>query len=134
MTNEKKKAIRNFGLLVGFILCAYFGFRLTYRFGGLGSKTGLGIGLVLIVFGLIAPSLLAPAHALWMKLAACLGWFNTRLILGLVFFLMVVPFGMVARLLGKDLIDARIDGDEKESYWLNRPESPFDGNKQERMF
>ena len=47
---------------------------------------------------LIAPASLRPVYKVWMRFAGVLGWINTRIILGLVFFLMFFPFGLIMRL------------------------------------
>ena len=52
-----------------------------------------------------------------------LGWLNTRLILGLVFYLMITPLGLLIRLAGTDLLDEKIDK-KAESYWKKRPPAP----------
>ncbi len=128
-------AVSNFGLLVGFIVAAFFSFRLGSRGAGTFNHLGLSIGAILMFLGMLAPTLLKPAYKVWMLLAAGLGWFNTRLILGLIFTLMVVPCGMIARyIFGRDLIDAAIDGEKKDSYWLERSEGLFKPEKLERMF
>ncbi|HSD50561.1 MAG TPA: SxtJ family membrane protein, partial [Candidatus Methylomirabilis sp.] len=60
------------------------------------------LGIILGGSALLAPGVLAPVEKLWMRMAHALGWFNTRLILGLVYFLVVTPTGMVMRLIGRD--------------------------------
>ena len=54
-----------------------------------------------------------------MALAVVLGFFMSRLILVLLFYAIVTPIGLVMKLLGKDLLDERIDKN-KTSYWLKR--------------
>ena len=68
--------------------------------------------------GLAWPRVLSPLNAVWMKIGHALGWINTRLILGLVFFLLVTPTGFVARLLGYDPLKLRRRAGG--SYWIQR--------------
>ncbi len=68
--------------------------------------------------GLAWPRVLSPLNALWMKIGHVLGWINTRLILGLVFFLLVTPTGFVVRLLGYDPLKLRRRA--SGSYWIQR--------------
>jgi hypothetical protein len=134
MSQEKITSLRNFGLLVGGIIAAYFAFRIQYRFGANGSYAGLLIGLSGVILGLIKPTLLSPFYSVWMKLASALGWFNTRLILGLVFFFMVLPVGLFAKwILRRDLLDAAFEP-AKESYWHDKPKVDFKPEHLERMF
>jgi len=67
---------------------------------------------------LICPRLLAPLYKLWMKFGHVLGWINARIILGVVFFVMVTPIGLVMRLSGKDLL--RMRSPKSASYWIQR--------------
>jgi len=74
-------------------------------------------------FAAVAPMALLPLFRLWVRFAMFLGWLNTRLILGLVFYLMITPLGLIIRLAGTDLLDEKIDK-KAESYWKKRPPAP----------
>lgn len=55
----------------------------------------IAVGALLGLLGVLVPSLLIPFYKFWMGyVAAPLGWFNTRLILGIVFFLMFTPMAI----------------------------------------
>ncbi|MBN4080615.1 hypothetical protein JYT31_03020, partial [Beggiatoa alba] len=58
---------------------------------------------------LIYPLSLKPFYRLWMLFGAGMGWLNTRLILGLVFYFVFVPFGLVMKLLAKDPLSRKLD-------------------------
>ena len=62
----------------------------------------MGPGVFLIVLGAVLPQVLAPVHKGWMWVGHVLGWINTRILLGVVFYGLVTPIGIVFRLLGKD--------------------------------
>lgn len=53
---------------------------------------------LLSFFALVAPALLRPIYKVWMKFAEILGWINTRLILSIVFYFLIVPVGIIARI------------------------------------
>ncbi len=91
------------------------------------------LAVIFLVNGLLFPRLLKPVYYLWMKLAAALAWFNTRLILGIVFFLIFTPIGLILRLLRVDLIKQRWD-EKAKSYWIKRPEEPFDPSNYEKQY
>ena len=55
----------------------------------------------------------------WMIFAVILGWFMTRIILSLLFFLVITPIGLTMRLLGKDFLGLKIKS-SNESYWNKR--------------
>jgi Saxitoxin biosynthesis operon protein SxtJ len=81
------------------------------------------LAVVLVLPALVAPSVLKPAYRAWMALAAVLAWINTRIILGLVFFLVVTPIGLVMRLLGRDPMRRQFDR-AGESYRIRRVPRP----------
>ena len=86
-----------------------------------------------LLFGLIAPGALKPIYKLWLKFAAVLAWVNTRLILGLMFYLVFTPIGLILRLLRVDLIKQRWDRDAS-TYWIRRPSKTFDPANYERQY
>ena len=83
----------------------------------------LALGAALVLLALVAPRALAPAHRAWMTLAAMLAWINTRILLGLVFYGVVTPIGLVMRLVGRDPIERRLDP-ARTSYRVLRVPRP----------
>ena len=67
---------------------------------------------------LIYPKGLAPLYRLWMAFGHVLGWINARIILGLVFFVVVMPIGLIMRLFGKDFLSMRLN--PTGTYWIQR--------------
>jgi hypothetical protein len=86
-----------------------------------------------LVMGYLAIPLLRPLYLIWMKFAFMLGWINTRILLGLFFFLVLTPMGIVLRVMGKDLLDARIDK-SATTYWSKREKALFDRERYKRLF
>jgi hypothetical protein len=72
-----------------------------------------------MVLGLTWPRSLTHVYRLWMRLGEGLGWINTRLILGVVFYLLFTPLGLYMRLRGKDPM-RRTLAPEAESYRVVR--------------
>jgi hypothetical protein len=62
----------------------------------------LWIAGVLVLIGLFVPVLADGIHRVWMKLAELLGAVTSRIILTLLFFAVILPLGLVSRLLGKN--------------------------------
>ncbi len=96
-----RKELRQFGLLVGAVFAVIGLWPLVFRGEPL-RLWALGIGSLLIVCGGVLPSLLAPVHAGWMRVGHILGWINTRILLGIVFYGLITPIGIVFRFMGKD--------------------------------
>ncbi len=96
-----RKELRQFGLLVGAVFAVIGLWPLVFRGEPL-RLWGIGLGGLLIVSGAILPHVLAPIHKGWMWVGHVLGWVNTRILLGIVFYGLVTPIGIVFRLMGKD--------------------------------
>ena len=92
-----------------------------------------GISVLFFIFAFIMPNFLKPIYVSWMKLAFILGWINTRLILIIMFYLILTPISIVIKLLGKDLLDKRIDKN-KGSYWHKKESKVFNISDYERQF
>ncbi|MFQ5847549.1 MAG: SxtJ family membrane protein [Candidatus Methylomirabilales bacterium] len=91
-----------------------------------------GMAVVLAGLALSAPGLLGPVHRVWMRGAHALGEFNTRVLLGLVYYLVITPMGVVMRLLGRDPLDRRLR--DRASYWVAHPRPPDAKRAMERRF
>jgi hypothetical protein len=123
--------VRKFGILFGVVFAAlavylrYAGNEHWYWF--------LIAAALVLVMGYLAYPLLRPAYLVWMKFAFVLGWINTRILLGVFFFLVLTPIGFVLRMTGKDLLNERIDKNAT-TYWLKREKTPFDQERYKRLF
>jgi hypothetical protein len=117
-----KKQLRSFGLIVGGIF-ALIGFWPVVLY-GLGPRWwALVIAIVLVLPALVFPASLFWIHKGWMLLGHVLGWINTRIILGAIFYAVVTPIGLVRRLLGKDPMGRRPRPD-LDSYRVPRTSRP----------
>ena len=96
-----KKQLRSFGLIVGGVFALIGWWPVLIR-GNDPRIWAVLAAALLIIPALLWPSSLSPAYKGWMALGNVLGWINTRVILGAVFYLVVTPIGVVRRLFGKD--------------------------------
>lgn len=110
-----KKTLRNFGLLF-FVVSAAMG-GLSYWRGSSNWRWFIGGSGLFLILGLFLPFLLKPFYKAWMIFAFLLGWVMTRIIVTLTFFLIFTPVGFVLRILGKDLLNEKIDRSVR-TYWL----------------
>jgi hypothetical protein len=78
----------------------------------------LAIALVFLGLGLFAAEWLAPLNRLWFKLGLALNVVMSPLILGLLYFVIVVPFAQVSRWRGHDPL--RLKHADAASYWVTR--------------
>jgi hypothetical protein len=132
MERRTFRAEREFGLLVGGVFVLLSGWWL-YR-GKLGSVTNLTLplGAILIILGLVFPRALVFPNRAWMLLAQLLSFVMTPIILGIVFFLIVTPIGVIKRLSGWDPLGRRAA--TCESYWRPYSERQRDPRHYEKMF
>ncbi len=129
--DTSKNKVRNFGFLFGGVFAAlslYAAWK-----GGPLWPLFLALAAAFIFCGLFARPLLRPVYIAWMVFAFALGWVNTRLLLGLFFYLIMTPVALILRLAGKDLLDRRPDRAVK-SYWIPRERTPLDRSRYERLF
>ena len=104
-----------------------------YHRGRLNVVAVLGIaGLALLLTGLFVPALARRFHVAWMKLAGILGYINSRVLLFLLFYLAITPYGLISRLFGRDPLNRR--GAGKASYWIPRKTSKQTREQFERSF
>ena len=78
------------------------------------------VGVFFGLVGLLMPALLVPFNKFWMGvIAENMGWFMTRLILGVFFLLFVFPYSLLIRMFASDPL-RREQQPKDASYWLNR--------------
>ena len=92
-----KKQLRDFGFLIGIGLPLIFGFLIPFLYGHSFRVWTIWISSPLLILSIINPSLLFFPYKFWMKLGEILGWINIRLILGLVFFIILLPISIFMR-------------------------------------
>lgn len=108
---------RKFGLFftaVFSIACAYFAYK---GMNVLASILG-GLAIVFVVLSLTKPGLLLPLNKLWMGLGFVLGMIVSPIVLGLIFFVIFTPVGLMMRLFGRD--ELRMKPDPAKSHWKTR--------------
>ena len=132
MKSSSFRASREFGLVVGSVF-VLLGSWWLYR-GKLSNvaQVILPLGVLLIALGLLWPRSLVFPNKAWMLLAEGLSFVTTRLILGLVFFLVMTPIGVVKRLSGWDPLSRRAV--RSPSYWKPYSERQRNPRHYEKMY
>lgn len=123
--------VRKFGLMFGALTLAIAGF-CAYK----GSDIWMGFAggsAFFLLAGLLAYPVLKPVYVGWMTFAYALGWFNTRLIMGISFYTVFTPIALAFRLLGKDALGLQIDKGAA-SYWVKRSPEPIEKKRYEQLF
>ena len=92
------KELRNFGLVTAVLLVLFFDVLIPWIWDFTPPIWPIVIATVLALMALIFPQGLRSFHKVWMTIAEALGWINTRIILGFIFFVFFFPAGMLLRL------------------------------------
>jgi len=116
------KELRQFGLMVGGVF-SVIGLWPMFLRGDTLRLWAVVLGSLLILLGSLVPTWLAPVHRGWMWVGHVLGWINTRIILGVIFYGLITPIGIVFRMLGKDTMRQSFS-DTSSTYRVNRQPRP----------
>ena len=76
------------------------------------------ISIIFLILGFMNSKILTPLNKLWFKLGIFLGNFIAPIIMGIIFFFVVTPTGIIMKLLGKDLI--KLKKNNENSYWIEK--------------
>lgn len=126
-----REDLKKFGLTVGvvlFLLGALFFWREKSFYPFL-----LLAGALCILAGIAVPVILKPLQKLWMAVSIVLGWFMTRLILSVLFYMVFTPLGFTLRLLGRRFLELGWQ-ESSSSYWNYRKPKKFNKGDYEKQF
>jgi hypothetical protein len=117
------KDLRQFGLLVGGVFSVIGSWPVVFR-----SEPprlwAMILGSLLIVLGAVVPQSLKQVHHGWMKIGHVLGAINTRILLGIIYYLLITPMGLVMRLMGKDSMHRTLAKETTTYRVVRAPRSP----------
>ncbi len=108
---------RSFGIVFAVVFGAIG--LLPLAFGAGVRLWSLGVGAAFLLVALAIPSILAPLNRLWLRFGLLLHRIVSPLVLGIMFFLVITPMGLLMRAFGKDLLRLRYD-EAAASYWIDR--------------
>ena len=117
MSKIKISSNRNFGL-VFFVVFLIVGLWPLINSGPIRIWSVI-ISLIFLVLGLMNSKMLTPLNKLWFKFGLILGALIAPIVMGLIFFLVVTPIGLVLKLFGKDLLNKKYKS-KKNTYWIQR--------------
>ena len=76
------------------------------------------ISLIFLILGIFNSSLLTPLNKLWMRFGILLGNIISPIIMGLVFFLVLTPTGLLLKLFNKDIL--KLKRNTRKTYWITK--------------
>ena len=78
----------------------------------------LVVSLIFLFLSIINSNFLLPLNKLWFKFGIFLGKIISPIIMGIIFFSVVTPIGLIMRLLGKDVLNLKLN--DYKSYWIKK--------------
>ena len=81
----------------------------------------LVVSIIFFLLAFLAPKILVLPNKLWFKFGLLVGSIVAPIVMTLIYFVTVLPTGLIMRLLGKDLLKQKLDKNAK-SYWIERKE------------
>jgi hypothetical protein len=127
----EKRRLREFGVTVGIGFGVLAGLLFWRQKGH--YVYFIGFSGVFFLLGLVVPFLLRPVYKVWMKGSAAMGWFMTRVILTLLFFVVFTSIAVIARLVGKRFLQLEMD-EQADTYWVYKVPGEPSGSNYERQF
>lgn len=125
-----KSQLRSFGLMMSAVLGLGFAILLPLALGKPIHLTLIYISLVFLFLGLVFPKVLIILYVPWMIIGGVLGAINSKIILGLIYYLIFTSVALIMRLINIDPMKRQIDKTKKSyrktvSETNNNMENPF---------
>ena len=116
MDDIKISSNKSFGIVFFLVFLLIAIYPLTHG-GNIRIWSGM-ISLIFLVLGVLNSSILTPLNRIWFKFGIILGRTISPVIMGIIFFLVVTPTGLIMRILGKDILNLRYN--TKKTYWIEK--------------
>ena len=115
MIDEHKPAtdsdLRSFGLLTGALFVAIFGLVFPFLRHRAYPLWPWIVAIALAIPALVYPRSLRYVHWIWIRIGFVLGWINSRIVLTILFFVVILPMGLLMRAFGRDPVSRKLDPD-----------------------
>ena len=114
---EKLPSNRNFGLVffVFFLIIGLWPLLGTNEI----RYWSIFFSIIFFLLGITNSKLLTPLNKIWFNLGILLGKMISPLIMGIIFFLIITPIGVIMRVFGKDILSLKYNKKDK-SYWIEK--------------
>ena len=110
---------RRFGLLFTTVFSSLGAYGWWFQaFESVFTVSFLGLGLLFGLISILFPKTLTPLNKAWFCLGQFLGKIVSPIVLGIIFFGILAPVGLLTRLFGRD--ELRLKRSKKETYWVER--------------
>ena len=117
---EKISSNRSFGILFSIVFAA-ISFWPLLNLGEIRVWSVI-VSSIFLLLGLINSKLLYPLNLIWVKFGELIGKIVAPLVMALIFFIILTPIGLFLRLIGKDLLNTKLN--KNKTYWIKRDKKP----------
>lgn len=114
------KELKQFALTMSWAFPAVFALFLPWLFNYATQLWPLAVSAVLLALWLLKAQWIYYPYKVWMAVAGTIGWVNTRIILGLCFYLLFMPIGRVMKWLGKLDYQDTLSKGKQSNYRINK--------------
>ena len=110
-------SLKSFAVTMAIAFPVVFSAILPWLFSAIIPVWPFAVSIVFSLLYIAAPHLLYYPYVIWMVFASILGWLNTKVLLGIIFYLLITPIGLIMKAFGKLQYKHRVHAD---SNWITR--------------
>ena len=78
----------------------------------------LVVSIIFLLLGLFNSKILTPLNIIWFKFGLLLGKIIAPIVMGIIFFFVVTPIGIIMRIFRKDVLNLKKN--KNNSYWIKK--------------
>ena len=76
------------------------------------------ISIIFLILGILNSKILSPLNKIWFKFGLLLGKIISPIVMGIIFFIVVTPTGLILRLFQKDVLNLKFNNNN--TYWIEK--------------
>ena len=76
------------------------------------------ISIIFLILGILNSKILSPLNKIWFKFGLLLGKIMSPIVMGIIFFIVVTPTGLILRLFKKDVLNLKFNNNN--TYWIKK--------------
>ena len=76
------------------------------------------IAIIFLILGILNSKILTPLNKIWFKFGLLLGSIVSPVVMSIIFFFVVTPISFVMKILGKDILNLKLNNNN--TYWVEK--------------
>jgi Saxitoxin biosynthesis operon protein SxtJ len=120
--SPSRKQLRSFGLILagGFLVIGLW--PMVFRHHG-ATRWAIAVSIIFAAAGILIPNALRQAYRVWMTAGDLLGWINSKVILGALYYILMTPLRMIMTFAGHDPMNRKFDRNSTTYRVIRKPRS-----------